>query len=89
MSVCRLSTPLHHPPLPPTLVQVKKCADAGADIVRITVQGKREATACLKIRDRLFQDRWAPCVILGGLQGGEGGGAPAWKTTAGSGASVY
>ncbi|KAL6776847.1 HDS1 [Auxenochlorella protothecoides x Auxenochlorella symbiontica] len=41
-----------------TVEQVKKCADAGADIVRITVQGKREATACLKIRDRLFQDRY-------------------------------
>eukprot|EP00955_Chlamydomonas_euryale_P028561 300891-Chlamydomonas_euryale.AAC.11 len=36
--------------------QVKKCADAGADIVRITVQGKREAEACKKIRQRLFED---------------------------------
>lgn len=36
--------------------QVKKCADAGADIVRITVQGKREAEACAKIRQRLFED---------------------------------
>jgi (E)-4-hydroxy-3-methylbut-2-enyl-diphosphate synthase len=39
-----------------TVAQVKKCADAGADIVRITVQGKREAKACQKIRERLFQD---------------------------------
>lgn len=38
------------------LPQVKKCADAGADIVRITVQGKREAEACAKIRQRLFED---------------------------------
>lgn len=37
--------------------QVKKCADAGADIVRITVQGKKEAEACMRIRERLFQDR--------------------------------
>lgn len=37
-------------------MQVKKCADAGADIVRITVQGKQEATACYKIREQLFKD---------------------------------
>jgi 4-hydroxy-3-methylbut-2-en-1-yl diphosphate synthase IspG/GcpE len=36
--------------------QVKKCADAGADIVRITVQGKKEAEACMKIREQLFKD---------------------------------
>lgn len=32
-----------------------RCADAGADMVRITVQGMQEAKACGKIRDRLFQ----------------------------------
>lgn len=32
-----------------------RCADAGADIVRITVQGRKEAEACYKIRDTLFQ----------------------------------
>ena len=37
-------------------LQVKKCADSGADIVRITVQGKQEATACYKIREQLFKD---------------------------------
>lgn len=37
--------------------QVKKCADSGADIVRITVQGKKEAEACMKIREQLFKDR--------------------------------
>ena len=37
-------------------VQVKKCADSGADLVRITVQGKQEATACYKIREQLFKD---------------------------------
>ena len=40
-------------------VQVKKCADAGADIVRITVQGRQEAAACMKIREQLFKDRCA------------------------------
>lgn len=35
--------------------QVMKCADAGADLVRITVQGKREAAACKKIREMLDQ----------------------------------
>lgn len=29
----------------------------GADLVRITVQGMKEAEACAKIRDRLFQDK--------------------------------
>ena len=37
--------------------QVKKCVDAGAEIVRITVQGKREATACMDIREALFKDK--------------------------------
>ena len=35
--------------------QVMRCADVGADLVRITVQGMQEAKACGKIRDRLFQ----------------------------------
>lgn len=39
------------------VLQVKKCADAGADIVRITVQGKKEAEACMRIREQLFKDR--------------------------------
>jgi hypothetical protein len=41
----------------PTPTQVKKCADAGADIVRITVQGKKEAEACMRIREQLFKDK--------------------------------
>ncbi|KAG2452668.1 hypothetical protein HYH02_002901 [Chlamydomonas schloesseri] len=41
-----------------TVDQVKKCADAGADIVRITVQGKKEAEACMKIREQLFKDKY-------------------------------
>ena len=36
-----------------TVQQAIRCADAGAALVRITVQGKREAVACQKIRDRL------------------------------------
>ena len=42
-----------------TVDQVKRCADAGADLVRITVQGKREAVACHAIREQLFKDRCA------------------------------
>lgn len=41
-----------------TVEQVKRCADAGADIVRLTVQGKQEAIACMEIRERLFKDRY-------------------------------
>eukprot|EP00798_Chlamydomonas_sp_ICE-L_P027677 gene27677-7318_t len=41
-----------------TVDQVKKCADAGADMVRITVQGKREARACFKIREQLLKDNY-------------------------------
>lgn len=48
-----------------TVDQVKKCADAGADIVRITVQGKKEAEACMRIREQLFKDR---CAFLPPLQ---------------------
>lgn len=39
-----------------TVAQVKLCADRGADLVRITVQGRKEAEASLRIRERLFQD---------------------------------
>eukprot|EP01024_Parvocaulis_polyphysoides_P012080 TRINITY_DN14310_c0_g1_i11.p1 TRINITY_DN14310_c0_g1~~TRINITY_DN14310_c0_g1_i11.p1 ORF type:complete len:744 (-),score=153.62 TRINITY_DN14310_c0_g1_i11:169-2118(-) len=41
-----------------TVEQVKRCADAGADLVRITVQGKKEAAACAKIREALFKDNY-------------------------------
>ena len=40
-----------------TVEQVKRCVDAGAEIVRITVQGKKEAEACKAIREALFKDR--------------------------------
>ena len=47
-----------------TVEQVKRCADAGADLVRITVQGKKEAYACHAIREQLFKDRcaWTPLL---------------------------
>ena len=38
-----------------TIDQIIRCADKGFDLVRITVQGKREATAAMKIREGLFQ----------------------------------
>jgi len=38
-----------------TIDQVMRCADTGFDMVRITVQGKREAAAAAKIREGLFK----------------------------------
>jgi len=38
-----------------TIEQVMRCADKGFDLVRITVQGKREANAAMKIREGLFK----------------------------------
>lgn len=38
-----------------TIEQVMRCADKGFDLVRVTVQGKREANACAKIREGLFK----------------------------------
>jgi (E)-4-hydroxy-3-methylbut-2-enyl-diphosphate synthase len=38
-----------------TIEQVIRCADKGFDLVRVTVQGRREANACLKIREGLFK----------------------------------
>jgi (E)-4-hydroxy-3-methylbut-2-enyl-diphosphate synthase len=38
-----------------TIEQVMRCADKGFDLVRITVQGRREATAAAKIREGLFK----------------------------------
>ena len=31
-----------------------KCAEAGADLVRLTVQGRFEADACMQIREKLW-----------------------------------
>lgn len=38
-----------------TIEQVMRCADKGFDLVRITVQGRREADAAMKIREGLFK----------------------------------
>jgi (E)-4-hydroxy-3-methylbut-2-enyl-diphosphate synthase len=38
-----------------TVEEVMRCADTGFDLVRITVQGRREATAAAKIREALFK----------------------------------
>jgi len=35
--------------------QVMQVADAGCDLVRLTVQGKKEANACMKIKEELLQ----------------------------------
>lgn len=43
--------------------KVIRCADAGADLVRITVQGKREAKACKQIREKL-NEKVGACVLL-------------------------
>ncbi|CAN1346455.1 4-hydroxy-3-methylbut-2-en-1-yl diphosphate synthase (ferredoxin), chloroplastic [Linum perenne] len=40
-----------------TVEQVMRIADQGADIVRITVQGKREADACFDIKNTLVQKK--------------------------------
>lgn len=41
-----------------TVEQVMRIADEGADIVRITVQGKREADACFDIKNTLVQKNY-------------------------------
>lgn len=41
-----------------TVLQVKKCVDAGADLVRLTVQGLKEAERCFEIREQLFKDKY-------------------------------
>jgi hypothetical protein len=60
-----------------TVEQVKRCADAGADMVRITVQGRKEAEACMRIRERLFKDR---CASGGWAERGGGTCGYAWKS---------
>ena len=38
-----------------TVEQIKKCAESGADIVRLTVQGIKEANACEEIKRRVLE----------------------------------
>ena len=42
---------------------MKKCADAGAEMVRITVQGMQEAKACAEIKKRLVEDGYDTPLI--------------------------
>lgn len=42
-----------------TVEEVKRIADRGAEICRITVQGKREADACEQIKNKLVQDGYS------------------------------
>jgi len=46
-----------------TVAQIKKCADMGIDIVRITVQGMREAKACEGIKKRLLEDGYTTPIV--------------------------
>uniref|UniRef100_A0A7R9ZZ80 4-hydroxy-3-methylbut-2-en-1-yl diphosphate synthase (ferredoxin), chloroplastic n=1 Tax=Pyrodinium bahamense TaxID=73915 RepID=A0A7R9ZZ80_9DINO len=46
-----------------TVAQIKKCADAGVDIVRVTVQGMREAKACEHIKRRLLEDGYRTPIV--------------------------
>mmetsp|Transcript_2611 Transcript_2611/g.7430 ORF Transcript_2611/g.7430 Transcript_2611/m.7430 type:complete len:777 (-) Transcript_2611:139-2469(-) len=46
-----------------TVAQIKKCADMGVDIVRITVQGMREAKACEFIKKRLLEDGYTTPIV--------------------------
>ena len=38
-----------------TVNEIMRCADAGAEMVRITVQGMQEAKACQEIKNKLLQ----------------------------------
>mmetsp|Transcript_64505 Transcript_64505/g.135369 ORF Transcript_64505/g.135369 Transcript_64505/m.135369 type:complete len:828 (-) Transcript_64505:142-2625(-) len=46
-----------------TVAQIKQCADMGIDIVRITVQGMREAKACEFIKKRLLEDGYTTPIV--------------------------
>jgi len=43
--------------------QVMKCADAGADLVRLTVQGMQEARACAEIKDTLLKKGYETALV--------------------------
>ncbi|CAE8717680.1 unnamed protein product, partial [Polarella glacialis] len=46
-----------------TVAQIKKCADMGVDIARITVQGMTEAKACEHIKRRLLEDGYHTPIV--------------------------
>jgi len=43
--------------------QVMRCADAGAQLVRLTVQGQREADACSKIKEGLLKKGYTTPLV--------------------------
>jgi (E)-4-hydroxy-3-methylbut-2-enyl-diphosphate synthase len=46
-----------------TVAQIKRCADKGIDIVRITVQGLKQAKACEQIKKRLLEDGYKTPLV--------------------------
>lgn len=44
-------------------LQVIRIADQGADIVRITVQGRKEADACFEIKNSLVQNKYVSFCV--------------------------
>jgi len=62
IAVQTMATTLTHQ-VDDTVAQVKKCADLGIDIVRITVQGMREAKACEHIKRKLLEDGYTTPLV--------------------------
>ncbi|KAF4744729.1 hypothetical protein FOZ62_025393, partial [Perkinsus olseni] len=46
-----------------TVEQIERCADAGIDIVRVTVQGIKEARATKLIKERLLRDGYTTPIV--------------------------
>lgn len=46
-----------------TVDQIKRLSDAGCQIVRVTVQGKREALACKEIKENLIKDGYTIALV--------------------------
>ena len=46
-----------------TVAEVIRCADAGAEMVRITVQGMQEAKACKEIKETLVARGYDTCLL--------------------------
>nr|BAG14389.1 4-hydroxy-3-methylbut-2-en-1-yl diphosphate synthase [Perkinsus marinus ATCC 50439] len=46
-----------------TVKQIERCADAGIDIVRVTVQGIKEAHATKLIKERLLKDGYTTPIV--------------------------
>ena len=46
-----------------TVNEIMRCTDAGAEMVRITVQGMQEAKACQEIKNKLLQSGYTTPII--------------------------